>query len=385
VPARPNLLIFGASTRAAVFSALRAGLRPWCADLFADADLEARCAVWRVPFAAYPQRFLEIIGRDLPGPWMYTGALESWRLLVAEMARLRPLWGNDEGALVLSRAPWFVASLLHEAGIPHPALWLGFGQPPRHERWLVKRVAGAGGSGIRFWDGARLPKPPRRKLCLQKYVEGTPAAAVYVGDGTRARLLGATEQLVGEPCLHAAPFHYCGSIGPMPLEPPLRWALERLGNVLVSGCVLRGLFGVDFILNDGIPWPVEVNPRYTASVEVLEYAAGIPALALHRQVFDPTDPAPSIPPAEEGFFLGKAILFAREALTFPEDGPWQPVLRDLRPVSEAPPFADVPHAGQRIDAGRPVLTFFARGDSPAACRDALQEIAADLDCRLFGR
>jgi len=26
------------------------------------------------------------------------------------------------------------------------------------------------------------------------------------------------------------------------------------------------------ILRDGVPWPVEINPRYTASVEVLEYA-----------------------------------------------------------------------------------------------------------------
>ena len=48
---------------------------------------------------------------------------------------------------------------------------------------------------------------------------------------------------------------------------------------------LRGLFGVDFVLRDGIPWPVEVNPRYTASVEVLEFAAGIRALTLHRSIF----------------------------------------------------------------------------------------------------
>jgi len=33
-----QVLIVGASARAAAFSALRAGLRPWCADLFADLD-----------------------------------------------------------------------------------------------------------------------------------------------------------------------------------------------------------------------------------------------------------------------------------------------------------------------------------------------------------
>ena len=49
-----NLLIFGASTRAAAFSALRAGLRPWCADLFGDADLVSRCPTIRMPAGDYP-------------------------------------------------------------------------------------------------------------------------------------------------------------------------------------------------------------------------------------------------------------------------------------------------------------------------------------------
>ena len=45
---RQNLLILGASTRAAAFSALRAGLAPRCVDFFADRDLAAVCPVERV-------------------------------------------------------------------------------------------------------------------------------------------------------------------------------------------------------------------------------------------------------------------------------------------------------------------------------------------------
>ncbi len=40
-----DVLIFGASTRAAAFSAVRCGLRPHCADYFADRDLAAICPV----------------------------------------------------------------------------------------------------------------------------------------------------------------------------------------------------------------------------------------------------------------------------------------------------------------------------------------------------
>ena len=123
----------------------------------------------------------------------------------------------------------------------------------------------------------------------------------------------------------------------------------------------------------------------SASVEVLEYAAGVPALALHRRAFDPAAPDPPAAGAGAGPLLGKAILFARQPLTFPDDGPWVPTLRTPPPVSEPPAFADIPPAGQTIQAGRPVLTFFAPGESEAGCLARLREIAADLDCRLFGR
>ena len=102
-----NLLIFGASTRAAAFSALRAGLRPWCADLFADVDLRARCDTFRLRSGGYPQEFVELANQELPGPWMYTGALENWPRLIARLASRRGLWGNGANPLAMARSPEF--------------------------------------------------------------------------------------------------------------------------------------------------------------------------------------------------------------------------------------------------------------------------------------
>ena len=79
------------------------------------------------------------------------------------------------------------------------------------------------------------------------------------------------------------------------------------------------------------------------------------------------------------------VLFARDGLTFPDDGPWLAALRSADPVGELPAFADIPFAGTRIEAGRPILTLFARADALAACLDVLQQTAADLDHWLFGR
>jgi predicted ATP-grasp superfamily ATP-dependent carboligase len=386
-----NLLIFGASTRAAAFSALRAGFTPWCADLFADADLEARCSVTRIPASAYPQSFVKLCRGDQSGPWMYTGGLENHPHLVQVMASARPLLGNNHGALDRARTPEAVAAIVSGAGLPGPAVFDEYpGEFPSEGRWLIKPKQGAGGAGIRFWDGRPRAPRGRRAVYLQEYIEGEACSAVYVGDGGQARWLGVTRQLVGEAKLHAAPFHYCGSIGPLKIPDTVRDSFERLGKALAAGCELRGLIGIDCVLADGVPYPVEVNPRYPASVEVLEYAAGVRALAMHCAAFDPSYQFPC-PLGGEGLgergarVVGKAILFARADLVFPAEGPWLETLRYPKDINEMPAFADIPHAGQSIDAGRPILTIFARAASVVECKTELWRAAAELERWLYSR
>jgi predicted ATP-grasp superfamily ATP-dependent carboligase len=376
----PRLLLVGASVRAAAFSALRAGLDPICVDLFADLDLQARCSASRIPASQYPAALRSYARSLTAGPWMYTGALENHPSLVRAIAQERTLWGNDAGVLRKSRSPRFVFDRLQAQDLPCPRLCTNPTQPPAERRWLLKRRRSAGGAEIRAWNPATQARHWHRGCYLQEQIDGIPAAAVYVSDGASSRLLGVTRQLVGEPWLHAAAFHYCGSVGPWKVNEPLRRALERVGQALVHGCGLRGLFGVDFIVRDGLPWPVEVNPRYTASVEVLEYA-GTAAFALHGKTFGfrISDFGFRI----SDFIIGKAILYARADLVFPAKGPWCATLANPGPIEWLPAFADIPAAGERIPAGRPILTFFARAATEADCLRALQETARALDRDLF--
>jgi predicted ATP-grasp superfamily ATP-dependent carboligase len=306
--------------------------------------------------------------------------------MVGALAQRRPLWGNDRKTLKTARSPQAVARMLEEAGLPHPPVHLDAADVPRRGSWLVKPITGSGGRGIARWDGEATTKRPA-PVYYQQYIQGEPCAAVYVGDGQRAALLGVTRQLIGEPWLHAAAFQYCGSIGPLRLKPDVRQRFEQLGNVLAAGCGLRGLFGVDAIRREGVPWPVEVNPRYTASVEVLEYATGVAALDQHLAAFYPASGGRERPNAggadgPRSPCVGKAILFARDALIFPRDGPWSAALQTPGCVHELPAFADLPHGGQRFHARQPVLTCFAGGDTPSDCLDRLRQIALDLDRRL---
>jgi predicted ATP-grasp superfamily ATP-dependent carboligase len=380
----PNLHIVGASARSAVFSALRAGLRPWCVDLFADRDLQQRCAVARLT-GRYPEGFRRFLESDLPGPWMYTGGLENWPRFVQRMAQRRPLWGNAETALSRSRDPKYVAALLRSAGMPVPAVVDTVEKSSQMRRWLLKPRKSAGGSGMRLLMPRERLRQRRDSYC-QEFIEGQSLSLLFLGDGQTARLLGVTRQLVGEPWLHAAPFHYCGSVGP--LDPGMVQcpSLTDLGHILASECMLTGLFGVDGVMRDGTFWPVEINPRYTASVEVLEHATGSPMLGWHAHVFTHQRLSELPPPVPAGNrIIGKAILFAHDDLHFPADGPWMAELHSPKPVQELPSFADIPAAGEGIEKGKPILTFFAAADSPSECEDALRRIAADLDLWLFAR
>jgi predicted ATP-grasp superfamily ATP-dependent carboligase len=374
-----NLLIIGASTRAAAFSALRAGLQPTCIDLFADADLQARCRVVRIPPEKYPHGFLQAAEKEPPAPWMFTGGLENRAGLVRLIAEQRPLWGVGPDQLKRMRNP----RILRLLDVPCPAYWHKARCDLPAGEWLVKPWVGSGGTGIRRWSGSRPPAALLKTHYFQEFIEGTPSAAIFVGDGENARLLGVTKQLVGESWLHAAPFHYCGSIGPLRLNAALREAYERLGTALANLCRPRGLFGVDCIQHGNIPFPVEVNPRYTASVELLEYGEGASAIALHRAAFDPNAPSATETRPGEAGIVGKAILFACKPLIFPSDGPWMPSLRSPTALNELPEFADIPHAGEWIGKGRPILTLFARADSERACRGKLRAIARYLESRLY--
>lgn len=378
-----SVLILGASIRAAAASARRAGLAPWGADLFADRDTQLLAPCQRVGVTQYPQAFAAL-SRDGPtGPWLYTGALENHPALVRRIARHRPTWGNEPAILARVRSPRMVADKLRVAGLAVPAI---NEDPPADlsGRWLLKRRKSASGAGILRWTGQLPPDYRPGQYYFQEWVEGDAFAALYIGTARQACLVGVTRQLIGEPWLHAGAFRYCGSVGPIPLQTATRQALERLGNLLVEGIGVRGVFGVDFILRDDTPWPVEINPRYTASVEVLELACGIPILDWHRQAFESSLELPTSVEPTSGSIVGKGILFCKIPGAFPSRGPWDRELELPQSCWQLPRFADIPNSHEPLQPGWPILSLFAQGKSLAECMECLQARAQETDA-LFSR
>ncbi len=360
------LLIAGATARAAAFSALRAGLIPFCIDLFADLDLSAVCPVHPIPRPDYPSRIPTIADRFAAGPWLYTGGLENEPELVANLSARRTLWGNDAKVLRQARDPQRVRSSLVEQNIPALRVALSPDDLPCDGTWLVKPLSSAGGEEIHVlddsWPGAQRPS------YFQERVSGPSFAAIFVAADSQCTLRGVTQQLIGRP---DAEFAYVGSLGPCALGDVVSAQLQSIGDSFWQSLGLRGLFGVDFILHRNTVWPVEINPRYTASVEVLELAYGHSLMDEHRRVFDPLPTVANVvPPLPRWEFVGKRVLFATAPLQFPG------IDRDLLPPNfdprEFPVVADVPYPGTLIEKGEPIMTVFARGSSFNDCEAQLE-------------
>lgn len=388
-----QLLITGASARAAAFSSRRAGLRPVCLDLFGDEDLRQ---VAEVTVVASLQRALLRAAERLPAlPVVYTGALENHPRVVERLARSHRLLGNSPDVLRRVRDPSRVCEALRRESLPALEVRRPNDPPPADGSWLLKPRRSAGGRGIGVWnEQARTSPTLRERHYFQRRAAGTPVSAVFVAGRLSCRPIGVTRQLVGEGELHAGPFAYCGSIGPLTLPDAMQQQILRTGRVVAAEFALRGLFGIDFVIDRNAARPVEVNPRYTASVEVLEHALGLSALRLHRSAcesFDESRPqsdveaersiaaefAGATPPGGSNANVGKAVLFADREFT-------SPPIPFERFGDALPEMADVPPAGTRFRPGQPLCTVFASGGTVAACLNALFERSRQVQRSMGG-
>ena len=359
-----RILIIGATARAAAESAAKAGLTVTAIDRFGDQDLQRVAKQWLV--CGIPDQVVEASSSFAPMPWMYTGPLENHPSLVEMVGRDRPLLGNSGAVIRAVRDPLRLCSLWESAGLRAPEVSVtrpaGMQKP-----WLTKRSRSSGGSGIRVLS-ANTPIAVKGHY-FQEFVPGPTVSGAYVAARGRATLLGVTLQLTGEVWCGAKGFQYCGSIGPAKLSERETQDLEVVGNVLASTFGLKGLLGVDAVLSDGRAWPVDINPRYSASVEVVEQWRG-PLIENHLRACL-QGILPLVSEASPRDYYGKAIVFANRSGSFVQP----PVVSDAI-------VSDIPQGNTQFQVGDPILTVRVAAGSAAAVRRRLQACVAEVRSQL---
>jgi predicted ATP-grasp superfamily ATP-dependent carboligase len=246
---------------------------------------------------------------------------------------------------------------------------------------LRKPLSGAGGRGIAIW--AQAAPEPLEPYYFQRRVMGDSVSAQFVATADGAEFLGATAQLIGLRGVHAAPFAWCGNLFPIEVSPAVVSAMQAVGNAVAQRAGLRGLFGCDFVVSENVPWLTEVNPRYTAAMELIEHRQNCSLIARHVAACQESgrsgspglrDVSGETSWRSSSYFspvVGKIVLFADGELTM---GDARMLLLD--PLDDRLPFvADLPPPGATILAGHPVCTLFAYDSTPEACTARLLHCA----------
>ncbi len=379
--AEKQIVLIGASVRAAAQSASRAGFCVTGIDLFCDSDTEAAChQLFAVPGMSHsnagdgdPDAFgpvgLERIIHACRGlPLVEVGGLRAGNLLSQRLSRLCPQLGPAADVRKQIGDVEFLREMAASSGMRFPrshrrwpttTAW----HPPG--RWLVKKRSSCGGLGVHWQDADSTIAADE---LLQQWVAGRSYGASLLSDGGDVVVLGACRSLFQR--RGRLPFVYAGSFGPISLSPEVAHKLRRLGMQIVAATKLRGLFNVDYLLDrEGNAWLIEINPRWSGSSEVIErrlvdrHALGVESslFALSIQAIQGKnislvsrqDLAES---AETNPVFLKRIVFARADLCFRRS-----LLTQLSGLANGndihTAIHDVPREGTVIRQGEPMLTL----------------------------
>jgi len=373
-----RVLLAGVSTRGFAESAVRAGYDVIAVDGFGDLDLRA-CAtevhVVRVG-GRFRARAAVAAVRDVScEAAVYEAGFENHPGAVRALAARRVLWGNPPAVLARARDPRRLARVVGKAGLPAPRVRLTRPAPGVRGGWVVKPLHSGGGDGVAVWRPGRGAPVPRRSY-FQERIVGVTGSIVFAADGRRAVPLGLSRVLAGETAFGADGFRYCGNIlgaAGDPQFPADERLLDRatlLAQTVTRAFGLVGVNGVDFVARRGLPWAIEVNPRYTAAMELVERAYGISMFDVHVRACRHSLPTFDLAAARRRApdAVGKAIVYARRPIALGDTRPW--VLdADVRDIS--PP-------GTRFAPREPICTIFARGRDATACFAALARRAAGI-------
>jgi predicted ATP-grasp superfamily ATP-dependent carboligase len=374
-----HVVIVGLSTRAAAESAARAGLRVTAIDAFADVDQHPAVQAQAVPRHSGSDRWLRAVTRAArrtsADAVAYLSPFENHPDLVAQLARHLQLLGSTPQTLRRVRNPVLVMRAFRRHGLrtpimPTPLRQVRLNDPPSPfglrrtspNEYLLKPFASGGGSSVRPWRrGESVPEG----YYVQQLIEGTVGSVVFVAARGHAVPLGVSQQLVGEAAFGATGYRYCGSMlatgdaGAFDEADGLLPRAFALAAAAAAEFELVGINGIDFVAHGAVPVPIEINPRWSASIELVERAGGDSVFGAHLGACT-TGILPPLP-QPPAVVVGKAVVFAR----------CDSIVRDNRAWLLDPDVRDVPRTGEHIRAGQPVCTVYAQADTMAACRAGL--------------
>lgn len=344
------LLVFAQSGRFIAESATRAGYTVRVADCFGDHDT-LQCADRWLALPALSELSKEqllatlIDLSDNQPCWLVCGTgIEHFYSLLPELPAHIQFAGTPVDSLAVLRQPKPFFTLLHSLALPFPEV----SETPPDTPFLLKNMAGSGGYSIQSTATQALGATEY----YQHHIDGDSYSVCFVADGKEAQILGWNRQY------HRLQDFTLIQIQ-QPAYPPVhcQHLIEDAVNKLTEACGLRGINSLDYLVDkQGQVFILEINPRISASVELLSHAD---VINCHLAACAGQLPEPE--PHVQAPVKILHYLLAEQTVTIDAAPRW--------PVG----CHDLPDASSHIEAGMPICTLIAEAESETACQQQLEK------------
>ena len=190
---------------------------------------------------------------------------------------------------------------------------------------------------------------------IQEYIEGIPVSCTIISNGKESEIISINRQIIGEKILNSPKsFMYCGNIVPANLLNNPNEKIIKISLFLARNLGLNGINGFDFVVKNGEPFLMEINPRIPGSIRVSETAYELNLLDLHIKSFDPNKwnyVKSIISEKKQKSFATKLILFAPQTVS----------TEMLRKINEMDYIHDKSEPTKEIYKGEPICTILFEG------------------------
>ena len=364
MPTTETLLSLGVCARWLVQSLKDSGYQLSAGDLFADLDTaqfaEAHCV------ASLDE--LPLLERKLKPDFAIMGSgFETHLDVAAEIASTTKLLNSPVNSVRHVRDPWTLQDFARHKSIRFPKTFRNSEQWVAGESFVRKELNRAGGAHVCRDDFSLATDNSYR----QTWVPGIPMSASFLVGVDGFRVLGIFRQLLGESAFGCQlPFQFAGAIGPLQMSESVQGQIGHIGESLAHEFGLKGLFGIDFVLDSaGHAWLIEVNPRPTATMELMEHTSGGSLMGEHLRAFGLSVHRLAQTRPQLSLVAAKAILFWKQATPLVVDDALCDLLMEAWQSGE---IADVPSIGTEIHLGQPIFTLFGNGESELNAEQSLR-------------
>jgi len=309
-----SLLVIGIDVASLAASARRAGYHVYAVDYFGDLDLKRLGCENR---SIIKQQVGETCGQldknfssetllklakglhrrvEIDAVLLASG-LDDCPHVLSELHDLIPILGNRPSVIrgVRDRMRFFKE--LDRLRIPHPetAIVKNTKEAKREAKNIgypvvIKPSKSFVGAGIRKAENPQELGQAFQEvthldgaILIQEYIHGIAASASLISGVNGAFTLTLNEQLLGMREMgQREPFGYCGNVVPLQVKKAVVGRCKGIVERVASHFNLVGSNGIDFMISEeGVPFVIEVNPRFQGTLECIERTLNINIVKAH--------------------------------------------------------------------------------------------------------